>query len=94
MLIRSGDLDARMKTLFDALRIPKDLAETGGQGPQDDEDPFYCLLEDDKLIADVSITTDKLLLLPKKRVPDANDVFLVITVKIKPTGPGIHRFAE
>jgi hypothetical protein len=54
MIMLSGDMDARIKTVFDALRIPANLDEAGGVGPQGDEDPFYCLLQDDKLISEDS----------------------------------------
>ncbi len=49
-----------MKTLFDALRVPekKQLAKIT---PQDDENPFFCLLEDDALITGFCVTTDALL---------------------------------
>jgi hypothetical protein len=50
-LIRSADLDSRLKTVFDALTIPVEVAQLRKyQAPTTDEDPFYCLLEDDKLI--------------------------------------------
>ena len=84
MLLKGGDLDARLKTLFDSLRLPSDLSETGGVGPQEDENPFFCLLEDDKLISEVHVTTDELLVLPKDREVKPNDAFLVIHVKTKP----------
>ena len=82
-LIESGDLDNRVKTVFDALRMPSTLSETAGVGPTEDEKPFYCLLEDDKLISEVRVTTDQLLLLPHERELKPNDAFLVITVKTK-----------
>ena len=41
-------------------------------------------LEDDKLISQVSIATDQLLVLPKERSTNANDAFLVIQVHLKP----------
>jgi hypothetical protein len=44
-IFTSGDIDGQVKTLFDALRIPKTLDEAGGNGPQEDETPFFCLLE-------------------------------------------------
>jgi hypothetical protein len=31
-VIASGDIDNRLKTIFDALRLPRDRAETGGSG--------------------------------------------------------------
>jgi hypothetical protein len=90
MLIRSGDIDARIKTIFDALRIPKNLDEAGGSGPQADETPFFCLLEDDKLISEIKVTTDTLLLLPREREIKPNDALLVIHVKLWPyTAPDI-----
>lgn len=41
---RSGDINARIKTIFDALRMPKNLGETGCMGLQIGGEPFYCLL--------------------------------------------------
>ncbi|HEV8430305.1 MAG TPA: hypothetical protein VGQ41_20545 [Pyrinomonadaceae bacterium] len=57
-----GDIDNRIKTFFDALRIPTD----GGELPRDSvpdigEDPFFCLVQDDSLITEVRIVTDRLL---------------------------------
>jgi hypothetical protein len=77
-LIQSGDIDNRIKTIFDALRIPKP-GEYCGE-PQAEENPFFCLLEDDSLINHLSVTTD-LLLDPDKNV---NDVHLILTVKLWP----------
>ena len=85
MLIFSGDIDARIKTIFDALRMPKNLDEAGGAVPQADENPFFCLLEDDKLISEIKVTTDELLLLPREREIKPNDALLVIHVKLWPT---------
>lgn len=62
IVIQGGDIDNRLKTLFDSLRMPKDTSEiptTDAQG--DNEDPFFCLLEDDILITDLSVATDRLL---------------------------------
>lgn len=83
-IINSGDIDNRVKTLFDALRIPSNTQETGGMEAQPDENPFYCLLEDDRLISEVSITTDQLLLLPGERKISPNHAFVVISLKLKP----------
>ena len=53
---QGGDIDNRLKTLFDALRIPQNTDEIP---PDDDfdysDDGMYCLLEDDKLINGVQI---------------------------------------
>lgn len=83
-----GDIDGRLKTLFDALRIPNNLRETGGVGPEEDETPLFCLLQDDKLITEVRVNTDQLLLLPKKKKLNANDSFVVIHVRLNHKSPG------
>jgi hypothetical protein len=86
MLIKSADIDNRLKTLFDALRIPNEANELGGQQPSPDEDPLYCLLEDDGLITRISVETDTLLApMHSDRPNDINDARLVISVKLKPT---------
>lgn len=85
-LIRSGDIDNRLKVLFDALRIPSDAKELAGAVPTADENPFYCLLQDDKLITRIAISTDVLLQpVEGKAQLDKNDVRLIITVNLRPT---------
>jgi hypothetical protein len=88
IIANRGDLDNRIKVLFDSLRIPENPTEIPpGVGPEADEDPFCCLLQDDKLIADVSVTTDRLLRpVASCNPPNAHDishVFLVLAVKVK-----------
>jgi len=75
-----GDIDNRLKVLFDALRKPKNPEEVAGFVPEDGENPFFCLLEDDLLINDVRITTDRLLT-PLLTGEAKNDVFLMIHVR-------------
>ena len=87
VLIQSGDLDNRIKTIFDALRLPNNADECGGDLPSGDENPMYCLLEDDKLISDVRVNADQLLYLPNATEMDKNDVFLVVDVKVQPIFP-------
>lgn len=61
-ITQGGDLDNRLKTLFDALRAPKTESELpSNEAPQSGEAPFFCLLEDDALISSVSVITDRLL---------------------------------
>jgi hypothetical protein len=74
-----GDIDNRIKVLFDALRMPQACNEIDG-APGVGEDPFFCLLEDDSLITRVSVTTDRLLL-PKTDDEHIHDVMLIIHVK-------------
>jgi hypothetical protein len=76
-LIKGGDIDNRLKTLFDALRIPKvgEVAELPTD--EDGRNPFFCLLEDDSLINHISVTTDLLL-----GDVHPNEVRLVIAVSL------------
>lgn len=96
LLLRAGapgkvlhDVDNRLKTLFDALRKAKGPQELGGgtsQGmltAQADEDPFFVLLEDDRLITHVSVTTD-MLLEPVDSCPPDEAVRLVVDVTVRP----------
>lgn len=51
-----GDIDNRIKTLFDALRVPSVSSEIPNSDSFDySTTGLYCLLEDDKLINRVSI---------------------------------------
>jgi hypothetical protein len=82
-LIRTGgDIDNRIKVLFDGLRIPKHTNELSGIPPEEGEDPFFCLLEDDALITDIKITTDRLLI-PQQGDEHIHDVHLTLHVKTK-----------
>jgi hypothetical protein len=87
-IFEGGDIDGQLKTLFDALKIPANAKEAGGQGPRDDETPFFCLLEDDKFISEVHVVSDELLLLPNRPDIKTNDAFVVINVKIEHKDPG------
>jgi len=75
-----GDLDNRIKTLLDALRMPNAEEIPNGAQPSQDEWPFYCLLQDDALVTALSVTTDRLLA-PKP----TSDVELIIRVSVKIT---------
>jgi hypothetical protein len=79
IITKGGDLDNRLKTLFDALRKPKDLKELPNsyQSPPKEE-LFYCLLEDDALITGVALTTDRLL-----EFSSEDEVLLLIRVRIR-----------
>jgi hypothetical protein len=80
-----GDIDNRLKTLFDAVQMPQRGQEIGDQIPGADEDPFYVLLEEDELVADVSVTTDRLLSFPKEHEFTKDYAILVIDVKLQAT---------
>lgn len=82
-VLRSGDIDNRLKTLFDALRIPEAGERYQEKVPDAGEQPFFCLLEDDKLITKVSVETNQLLQFVSPR-REVNEVRLVITVTLRP----------
>lgn len=83
-LLGAGDLDNRLKTLFDALRRPTNTQEVGDYDrPDESEKPFFCLLEDDALVTKVSVESDMLL----EKVNggyDAQSTRLIITVTLRP----------
>jgi hypothetical protein len=94
-VILRGDIDNRLKTLFDGLRMPRDKSELGGFiNPDPDEEPFFVLLEDDSQITQVSVETDDLLQpLDGQPYPRMNDARLVMTVEIHPraaSGANLH----
>jgi hypothetical protein len=58
---KAGDLDNRLKVLFDALRVPQEAQEIpAGAIPDATEDPFLCLLENDNLITAVRLESERL----------------------------------
>lgn len=81
LLSPGGDIDNRIKTLLDALRVPRDGSEISGT-PEAGENPFFCLLEDDCLVTDLNVTTDRLLR-PLGTGSHKNDVLLIMQVRIK-----------
>jgi hypothetical protein len=76
-----GDIDNRLKTLLDALQIPQGCTQIEGP-PSEGETPFYTLLQDDGLVTDLKVTTDRLLT-PLELGEKQNDVVLIIHVRIK-----------
>lgn len=80
---QSGDIDNRLKTLFDALSVPSHANQIpAGDAPRADESPFYCLLQDDQLITGVAVTSERLL---TGQHASATEVVLLIHVKTKVT---------
>jgi hypothetical protein len=99
-VITSGDLDNRIKTLLDALRIPK-----VGEFCDGEENPLYCLLEDDKLVGELKVTADLLLSTPEQVIENpritpfgeyaanVNHTLTMMHVRVKRTGTGNTDFA-
>jgi hypothetical protein len=89
-VLYAGDLDNRMKTLIDALRIPKMAQELGTySAPDNDETPFFVLLADDKLVSGFTVESDTLLDYVSdgesvSRDVDLREVNLIISVSITP----------
>lgn len=80
IITTGGDIDNRLKTLLDALRIPKTSSELPpGASPAPDETPFFCLLEDDALVTQIRVTTDRLL----APVQHDTHVYLILAAAIK-----------
>jgi hypothetical protein len=77
-----GDLDNRLKTLLDALRIPDVGQVPLDWQPSADENPLMCLLSDDKLVTSLSVTTDRLLD-PEVHGHRELEVALMILVTVK-----------
>lgn len=78
LMRQGGDLDGRIKTLFDGLRMPDPKTEYVGDRPP--ADPLYVVLEDDSLISDISIKSGRLL---GNRPKERHAVRLTIEVTIK-----------
>jgi hypothetical protein len=80
-VVQSGDLDNRIKTLFDALTIP---TQDAPYADAELTDPVYCLLEDDALITGIGVRTEQLL-----SRPDAGEkeVRLIIEVDVRVAHP-------
>ena len=59
---QGGDMDNRLKTLFDALAIPSadQIVNDGGNA----DEPIYCVLEDDRLITGFNVESHRLLTKP------------------------------
>jgi hypothetical protein len=81
LILPGGDLDNRMKTLFDALSIPKEQDLLGNP----DHEPFLCLLEDDSLIIGQHVETGRLLTTTD---PSPSAVHLLIQVSVNVTRLG------
>jgi hypothetical protein len=83
-IVQRQDIDNRIKTLFDAFKMPEALQDLGDHTkPGTGEDPFFCLVSDDSLITSLSVTTD-LLLEPIGATHDRNNARLLITVTLRP----------
>jgi len=78
IITRGGDIDNRLKTLLDSLKVPSDPNSLPDNTlPDKEEDPFFCLLADDNLVTDLEINTYQLL----EKSKNQDEVILLIHVK-------------
>jgi hypothetical protein len=83
LLGEGGDIDNRLKTLSDALRMPnKAEAQQAQISIRSDDDPIHCLLQDDALVTKVSVETDRLL----RPAADQFDMVAIIQVRVLVSG--------
>jgi hypothetical protein len=81
-IVSGGDIDNRLKTLFDALRTPVSEQELPTNFTvQADENPFLTLLEDDQQVVRVNVETDVLL----EPVSSQSEVQLFLRVQTRVT---------
>ena len=81
LITDGGDIDNRLKTLLDGLRVPHGSMEGRTElPPQPDPTPFFCLLEDDSLVTKVSVESEQLL-----RPARPDEVVAIISVHVKKT---------
>lgn len=78
IVVSGGDIDNRLKTLFDAMTRPVGSQNVPKEWrPSPEEMPLHCLLEDDALITSVSVRTSRLL-----NAQNSKHVKLIIDVSI------------
>lgn len=88
LISNGGDIDNRLKTLLDGLRLPRGANEgrrerPAGHAPEPLEpspEPFFCLLEDDSLVTKVTVESEQFL---RPAAPDV--VLAIISVHVKKT---------
>ena len=81
IITSGGDIDNRLKTLLDSLKVPEHGALPADTQPTSDENPFFCLLEDDNLITDIRVSTAQLLQ-PSVEKKDIVVLLGVTTIKL------------
>ncbi|MFN5048199.1 hypothetical protein [Roseateles sp.] len=81
LITDGGDIDNRLKTLLDGLRVPHGSNEGRAEPPEPaDPSPFFCLLEDDALVSKVTVESDQLL-----RPAPPDEVVAIISIHVKKT---------
>lgn len=81
-VIKTGDIDNRIKTLIDSLKMPGDMRDGSCEQESTEEDPFFVLLEDDKQVSRFSAEAD--VLLEPRCAGQENEVGVVVAVDVRP----------
>ena len=82
LVLQGGDLDGRIKTLFDALRAPDEDVEL--LHPQAQVKTF-CLMENDTLISGFEVSTGRLLM-PETEFPNEAHLIVEVTIRVLKLG--------
>jgi hypothetical protein len=80
---QGGDIDNRLKTLFDSLSVPnRDQAVD-----ERSDEPIHCLLENDALITRIDVDTQRWLIHPRA---SKHQVLLAIEVDVRVTDSRLY----
>ena len=79
IITKGGDIDNRIKTLLDALKIPDENQVNSTKDLCTIAEPLHCLLEDDALVTRLAVSTNRLL----EYTSNNSEVILLITVNTK-----------
>jgi hypothetical protein len=86
ILSGGGDIDNRIKTLLDALKVPDANQVKAVANSQTVDQPFLCLLEDDGLVVRLSVSTEQLL----EPVKNTSEVIALVRVSITRVAESMH----
>jgi hypothetical protein len=89
LISQGGDIDNRIKTLLDALRVPSPDEQERAPSivPSEEAQGLHCLLESDTLVSRLNVDTDRLL---SNKTEHPNEVHLVIEVTTNVLRVGSH----
>jgi hypothetical protein len=80
----SGDMDNRLKTFLDSLKVPKSEADSVARVFPKPTQPIHCLLEDDSLITGLNVESTRLL---SSDGGEKNFVRLIVEVDVRVNFP-------
>jgi hypothetical protein len=86
LVLQGGDLDNRIKTLMDALRVPTKEEQERCPPPPEAPPKLRCLMESDALVSRLDVDTDRLLF-PQTDRPHEVHLVVEVTVNVLRVGP-------